>query len=132
MKQRSIKLRVWDKDEEHFTYFNSNADVLADSNRILTQFVGLRDCQGQEIFENDVVQFDTGVSNSYLHIRIIVWRKSTCGFVISNSKNKLKGTRPLTAGYIYKCNLRVIGNIHQNPDLMSQTRRRKPVVKKKL
>ena len=120
---REYKFRVWDGKTmvgvgsiEFFTddSIHVNEELL---NPDLMQYTGLKDKNGVEIYEYDLVKF---VSGGKEHIKIVVWCKVRCCFVTSNSKNNVSACTSLYASRIYKHNLEVIGNIYQNPELPKQ------------
>ena len=67
------------------------------------QFTGLCDCKGQDIYEGDIVTFGRGTEPSAVR-----WDNEFAYFVIMKS---------LLLGHACKA-VRVIGNIHDNPELL--------------
>ena len=67
------------------------------------QFTGLLDSNGQEIYEGDIVTFGQGTEPSAVR-----WDNEFAYFVIMKS---------LLLGHACKA-VRVIGNVHDNPNLM--------------
>jgi len=72
---RDIKLRAWDEDLKAFVpafldesgWYTYHRDTGVKSNGfILTQSTGLKDKNGKEIFEGDIVSAEIG-SNKYYH-----------------------------------------------------------------
>ena len=127
---REIKLRAWIRVEKRFDYsgdlrdydyarryFNSLEDNdIDDGDVILMQYTGLKDKNGKEIYEGDIVRVE------YLNYP-------------ESDKEKLMDTyvSPITFrngffafsdGYEYRVpcqgclRTEVIGNIHENPDLL--------------
>ena len=81
----------------------------------LMQYTGLKDKNGVEIYEGDVLviqdknSVNGDVENETSHVR---WQKDIAGFIISNYSGEGFGS--------YKTeDLEVIGNIHQNPELLT-------------
>ena len=77
--------------------------------KTIGQYTGLTDKNGTKIFEGDIVNFRTG----YYQFKnlIISFDEQTARFVC---KNKKCGKMPLDSKWSYE----VIGNIHDNSDLL--------------
>jgi uncharacterized phage protein (TIGR01671 family) len=85
---------------------------LNNSNYVVTQFTGLLDKNGREVFENDIVRFwanpkDYGGYKGHDYIASVEWDEFNVGFILSDGH----GLRDFEF-------LEVIGNIYQNPELL--------------
>lgn len=79
------------------------------------QFTGLTDKNGVKIFEGDIVR-DDYESGTYASI---VWLPQGCGWYLSYSRtDRRMGHRSRGCGYTQDEFLEVIGNIHDNPELV--------------
>lgn len=106
---------------EYFEYFD------------IQQYTGLRDCNGKEIYQGDIVRFVGGTCNMlpcspYQHEwhkkgTILVCRMLDSGWALS-PKSILKYQEPNIVGNVqnydfwnHQRSLEVIGNIYENPEL---------------
>ena len=116
---RERKYRVWDKGAKKFHYFNlvdldKGRMELGGTQRGVEDFTGLHDKNGKEIYEGDILSSEYPRENCK-NCHPVVWRDGS--WIVDHSINDC--CRP------WRGNLRghhnseeVIGNIHQNPDLL--------------
>ena len=86
----------------------------------LGQFTGLIDKNGRKIFEGDIVRddYESGALAS------VVWLLQGCGWYLSySSTDRRMGHRSRGCSYAQDEFLEVIGNIHDNPELLDGERR---------
>ena len=91
------------------------------------QFTGLLDKNGKEIYEGDILRGDEypyncdGVDNYFVEI---VWANNVCGFYRITHKKPNSTVRGISHGNWSELDeediksFEVIGNIHDNPDLL--------------
>ena len=115
---REIKFRAWalneDKNCQGWCFYD-NADCMKyinDRRVEITQFTGLKDKNGKEVFEGDIVRFwanpkDYGGYKGHDYIASVEWDEFNVGFILSDGH----GLRDFEF-------LEVIGNIFQNPELL--------------
>ena len=101
-----------DCKEGHYFPPNSFGGVLMDKNFEVMQFTGLKDREGVDIYEGDIVE-DQFWSRD--NIYSIVWVQECCSFMGSNNFTLLSDPRDLSS--IKR--LKVIGNIYANPELLT-------------
>ena len=138
---REIKFRAWDDDEkEMIEYFsNDNNYQLLQTEEgnifcggymrnedwqepVLMQFTGLKDKNGKEIYEGDIFKFD----DSCLYT--VIWKEKECLFYGKGDKGDKYGEFTyyftcLNTPYhknIFDNQCLIIGNIHENPELLKQ------------
>lgn len=78
---------------------------------VFLQYTGLKDKDGKEIYEGDIVKYTTlYYGKEKTHLTEVKWT--------DNIENDSFG-EPYTVGYaIYGMDWEVIGNIYENPDLL--------------
>jgi len=141
--QREIKFRAWDtKDKywlepEHFyitgkgrpftcqqgRYAISCRYELMGSKRYIVEFwTGLADRNGTEIFEGDKIRLSYGIPPTYDTL-VIEYADDEVVADISVSGWWMRNTRPNGCSSslckTYESDIEVIGNIHQNPELVN-------------
>lgn len=137
MKNRTRKIcfRAWDKNKkimyqggawhwnmeyEHIAFpleVGDESYTIADENLVLMQFTGLKDKNGKEIYEGDILSYHW--KDEELHIGNVFWYKE--GFWKIKWKD-FKGTESklddLLALFYYGS--KVIGNIYENSELLQK------------
>jgi len=123
---REIKFRAWDKknkkmvvvwqidwnDKGEIEYVNRNNDT---SNFILMQYTGLKDKNGREIYEGDIVR-GAGIKPK---IYTVEWLDIYGGFAFLDDEKAI----PACEVPVLFCE--VIGNIYENPELINENETRK-------
>lgn len=141
---REIKFRGMDKDSGEFVYGGIANELLTASGFIadfaimpprcygvevnpetVGQYTGLKDCNGVEIYEGDVVRSDhfIDVDGEQHYVRhTCEWSDKHSGWYFRNNSESFDGDGGLQAFVMMKFlserNIKVIGNIHQNPELI--------------
>lgn len=123
---RKIKFRVWHYIDEEMNYPDHIANNVAWDVFWLMQYTWLKDKNGKEIYEGDIIYCNT---KSWLFGSnwIIVFNDKTeswdnscnyCWFKVELSRRNWKRNRVLTK--IWALKSQVIWNIHQNPELINK------------
>ena len=82
------------------------------------QYTGLTDKNGKKIFEGDIVRDDY---ESGVYARV-AWLPQGCGwYLVYSQGDRRMGHRARGCGYQQDVLLEVIGNIHDNPELIGVT-----------
>ena len=126
---REIKFRAWDKRNKQMLtvaqfVFDTRGEAYLEKSPIIArdkdynhysgdfesmeimQFTGLKDKNGKEIYEGDIVKFRNPVYAEIIYLK-------GCFF----AGNEFLGDRPL---YNIKIPYEVIGNIYENPELFKE------------
>ena len=116
---RELKFRAWDIDCHRFEYFEigENDDcygmfrVAANKfGSVVEQYTGLKDKNGKEIYEGDIVKFKWTK-----RLYVVAYRLYDASFILEN--DEWEETIHLS---LDKDNYEVIGNIHENPELLEE------------
>jgi YopX protein len=114
MRNSRYKFRAWWKDregkaEELINDINDRPiSDLNESHLIIEQYTGLKDKNGKEIYEGDILENDNGPKSE-----VVFWDGAFC-LDFGNGLNHFNSLTNFAPG-IAKA---VIGNIHENPELL--------------
>lgn len=148
---REIKFRAWDKEDKEMYYSDKNCVVSYDnvgesifllgdktgkelSNYELMQYTGLKDKNGKEIYEGDILRQNSNdkdlveVCYGEFGVRSLETEEvidNICGWnlkvVETDGLSKIEPfcyDTPLNGFWIEKLGIEVVGNIYDNPELL--------------
>ena len=107
---REIKFRAWDKERKEWQHFTLQELITGQATIIWPklddwcQYTGLKDRNGKEIYEGDVIDDGQKWLVKYSGCAFMPWGGKPTGYY----PDKLR----------YPSNFIVIGNIYENPDLV--------------
>ncbi len=116
-----IKFRAWDISFKRMklTGMGINQGVLEGEDVIIMQYTGLKDKHGVEIYKSDIVKI---IFEQVSLVREVKWGSYDDGEYVTNVECWMVGGLPLSdKGGLFgteKHEYEVIGNIHENPELI--------------
>lgn len=99
--------------------FQKYKDVILEGENIVEQYTGLKDKNGKDIYHGDICSF---TSKTGKHIGVVEWLDNLAGFGLRMVKNNFRYTfSGLDTMGVNLDTLEVIGNIHEDVELLKET-----------
>jgi len=124
---KEIKFRAWDLDKKImfnacfvgigkvFSMTKTFKPSKQLENVIVMQYTGLKDKNGKEIYEGDIVKIGTLEGSP---LGAIEWDNNLCEYKIPNNKKYIFGEENVTS--FHSSAFEVIGNIYKTPELLDK------------
>lgn len=136
MNSNRLKFRAWDKLEKRFIYpdkgyqghyvldlngrFHNLQNGSGGDEYVVQQWTGFKDSEGNEIYEGDIIEFETDNKN---YRGLIAWTIGAYN-ILANTLDEEKTVTHIWLKHIYKdifnYKVRVIDNSFENPGILKQ------------
>lgn len=116
---REIKFRSWLKERKEFIYeFTMNSINYSEGERsILSEYTGLKDANGVEIYEGDVISLEV-IKGVKIKVPVKFEKGSFNIHEIPGGYGFRDTAYPLGTLFLRDFGIEVIGNIYENPELL--------------
>lgn len=132
---RELKFRAWDKENEEYMngydvllkydgsvisrYALAVFDTDMPVNVIIEQYTGLKDKNGREIYEGDIIQEEIDFNSKMtdgVFTYVVEWDSDTLCYGLRGNSNSIHDEL-----WEVNASVEIIGNVHENPELLGDT-----------
>lgn len=120
---KAIKFRIWRLDKKEWengiAMSSHTGELITNHNEdfVVLQFTGLKDRNGKDIYESDILRLtplDLQDENLPSIIGHVIWDDENARFIMRDTKSP----HIHSVSSVYAHRLEVLGNAHENPDLL--------------
>ena len=117
---REIKFRIWDKiNRMWLRCFNVNLFDIGDLPNVeLMQYTGVKDKNGKEIYEGDIVKYKFPYDTRLKHISPVKFLETEVSFGIKDIYGNEIPLYTISANNYFE----VVGNIYENKNLLEENK----------
>lgn len=126
---REIKFRIWRAPDEYtkvswmeswdslLNYSMSDIFQLDNPDDVLEQFTGLKDRNGKDIYEGDILAWHSNIYRKQDWVGLVQYRGA--GFVVQDDPKEFSTSTWLEVACSKDANIvEIVGNVHENPELL--------------
>ena len=117
--KREFKFRAWDIEspamltweeiQEDWETEGYSDNILRGDHYIPMQYTGIHDAYGKEIYEDDIIYIESEEANFIVLWDDLVGAYTLCGIGVGYATN---------FDYCYEDDIQIVGNKHENPELL--------------
>jgi uncharacterized phage protein (TIGR01671 family) len=137
---RVIKFRAWNKKKNKWQHeepcnilgeiillggWMAGVSILDLNDIVVMQYIGLKDKNGKEIYEGDIIKWDDSSKGRYWRVAVVELNPDIQFRIVTNTlhpESCRKGTVFHFANFVYTNTheaLEIVGNIYENPEIVT-------------